>query len=188
MSRNLAVPTTRPLQSGTPSTRTLTGMTSMALLHQLLRPHPHLRFSPLLQSPRPASPLLKRLRRKLKPPTRRARSARAVATVMTRAMKTRPSASAKRRKRRLRRRPPRRTRRRARVILTATPTKRSISERWTSEKSDSAHRCCLYKRCTPKSVHVIVTTTLSLDTSFFKCSIPENGVRDHGHAGVFLAR
>ena len=134
----------------------------MALPHLSLRPPPHPRSSPLLLSPQLVSHLPKRLRRKLRSPTRRARSARAVVTVTTRVMKTRPSASARRRRRRLRRRPPRprrRTRRRARMILTATPTKRSISERWTSGQSNSAHRClpvkALYttKSCTCHSYY-----------------------------------
>ena len=187
MFRNSVVPTTRLLPSGTLSTRTSTGTTSTAPLLPLPRQLRPLRFSPLLQSQRLVSPLLRRPRRKLRP-TRRARSARAVVTVTTRLMRTRPSASARRRKRRLRRRPkrpPRRTRRRARVILTATPTKRSVmNDGRPNQKATARIAVACTSAVHQNRVHVIVTTTLSLDTSFFNVAYRKNGVRDYGHAGV----
>jgi predicted RNA-binding protein (TIGR00451 family) len=195
MPRNSAALTTRLLLSGTPSTRTSTGTTSTAPLLPLPRRLRPLRSSQLPQSQRQVSPLLKRPRRKLKPvplstPTRRARSERAVVTVTTRVMKTRPNANARRRKKRLRRRrrrPPRRTRRRARVILTATPTKRSVSERWTSEKATARIAVACTSAVHQNRVHVIVTTTLSLDTSFFNVAYRKTALGILGMP-AFLAR
>ena len=159
MTRNLAVPTRRPPPSGTPNTRTSTGLTSSPLL--LLR---------RLQQPRslqllPSLPQVRSLRLAL-----RLRRPRSASTTRTRPPRRRPSASARRRRRRPQRRPRRRRGRARPLRATATLTEQlqlrceisiiSASQqhhvvvRSTSDTTSDVHDKCVH----------IAYLALSLDT------------------------